>query len=83
MADWKEVADSLDVDVLGGELYNAAIRLCELAARLPPGEAERVLEQAVREHKVRTCAHLWTVGKQDHSQLVCSRGCGSWRERND
>lgn len=58
--DWKQVAETLREiakDYENGDehdanwdkhapVYDAAIRLCELAAKLPAGEAERVLEAA-------------------------------------
>lgn len=51
MVDWKEVAETLtffrDMSSSRNDAVNAAIALCELAAKLPPGEAERVLEAAV------------------------------------
>lgn len=52
MVDWKEVAETLRGFYQQDEeqpMLEAAIALCLLAAKLPPGEAELVLEAAAEE----------------------------------
>jgi hypothetical protein len=49
MTNYKQVAETLRMYRVAQRVhFDAAIRLCELAAKLPPGEAERVLEAAGR-----------------------------------
>jgi hypothetical protein len=56
MTDWKQVAETLQeydaaVHINDDADFASAVRLCELAAKLPPGEAERVLELAIENHE--------------------------------
>lgn len=63
MRDWKQIAETLRDNLQGDtDLSAAAIALCELAAKLPPGEAERVLEAAVAKR-----ASCWCERKPDGS----------------
>lgn len=77
--DYKKVAETLKRNVYSTHVkeHEAAIVLCLLAAKLPVGEAERVLEAAVGAAKTPSQAPCCEKPDLNANEDLCPR-CG-WR----
>lgn len=83
MTDWKQVAEQLrQIKVSLHEHHEelaAAIRLCKLAAKLPAGEAERVLEEVANgdignaNHEIGVRMKVFERG-YTQGYMTCKRG---------
>lgn len=68
---WKHVIEALGNTPGYSRALDKAVALCELAAKLPPGEAERVLEFAIRRQAIRADIDTELQAKREPERACC------------